>query len=264
MPEVIFLGTGAALPTAEQDNTSILFESQGRYLMVDCNGTPYRKLLQVKVDPNKLDHVLITHAHVDHCYALPSLVECLWIAGRKETLHIYALRAALAILEPLLDLFDLRHRMINYFPIEIHPLEGTDDELAFKDNNFTLRTNPTLHAIPSVACKVIFPSGTDFVYTSDTAPSQGVIKFAGGAKNFMMECTYCDEEDGLATITRHTHSSEWAEVASIIKAEKTFLIHNSKTETCPNPKLLEQIEKAGGFPAANVLIPHDLEKVRLA
>jgi ribonuclease Z len=263
MARVIFLGTASALPSATQDNSSLLFESNGYYLMIDCSGTPYRKLLHLGVETKKLQHIVMTHHHVDHCYGLPSLIECLWIEGREEPLHIYALRTTIAIIEPLLDLFDLRHRMINYFPIEIHPIDGTEDELIFQDENFIVRTTPTVHAVPSVATKVIFPKGTDFVYSSDTAPCQTLIDFARGSDNFVMECTFCDEEAQLAELTRHIHSSEWGDLASQVGARHTFMIHHSDVQTCSYHQVLSEIAEKSNFPAPKVTIPKDLDQFTL-
>jgi ribonuclease Z len=260
MARVIFLGTASALPSATQDNSSLLFESNGYYLMIDCSGTPYRKLLHLGVDTKKLQHILITHHHVDHCYALPSLVECLWIEGREEPLHIYALRSTIAIIEPLLDLFDLRHRMINYFPIEIHPIDGEENELILHNANFTVRTTPTLHAVPSVATKIIFPKGTSFVYSSDTAPCQTLIDFARKADNFVMECTFCDEDDLLAELTRHLHSSEWGDLATTVGADHTFMIHHSDVSFCSYHKVIDEIAAFSDFPAPKITIPRDLDE----
>src|SRR6476659_5461655 len=124
MQRLYFLGTGAALPSTTQDNSSLLIESNGTYLMIDCSGSPYRKLLRVGADPTLLKHILITHHHIDHISGLPSLIECLWIKGRSEPLHIYALPAAMRVIEVLLDLWDLRNRPIKEFPIVLHTLEG--------------------------------------------------------------------------------------------------------------------------------------------
>lgn len=260
MARVIFLGTASALPSATQDNTSLLFESNGHYLMIDCSGTPYRKLLHLGVNTKKLQHIVMTHHHVDHCYGLPSLIECLWIEGREEPLHIYALRSAIAIIEPLLDLFDLRHRMINYFPIEIHPIDGVENEFIFKDDNFTVHTTPTVHAVPSVATKLVFPNGTSFVYSSDTAPCQSLIDFSRGADNFVMECTFCDDDDQLAELTRHLHSSEWGDLATEIGAKHTFMTHHSDVETCSYRRVLNEIAKNSDFPAPKVTIPKDMDQ----
>jgi ribonuclease Z len=263
MARVIFLGTASALPSATQDNSSLLFESNGYYLMIDCSGTPYRKLLHLGVDTKKLQHIVMTHHHVDHCYALPSLIECLWIEGREEPLHIYALRSAIAVIEPLLDLFDLRHRMINYFPIEIHPIDGREDEFVFENENFAVRTTPTLHAVPSVATKIIFPKGTSFVYSSDTAPCRTLVDFAKGSDNFVMECTFCDDDDALAELTRHIHSSEWGDLASAVGAQHTFMIHHSDVTTCSYSRVLDEIGKGSGFPSPKVILPRDLDQFTL-
>ncbi len=260
MARVIFLGTASALPSATQDNSSLLFESNGYYLMIDCSGTPYRKLLSLGVDTKKLQHIVMTHHHVDHCYGLPSLIECLWIEGREEPLHIYALRSTIAIIEPLLDLFDLRHRMINYFPIEIHPIDGLQDEFIFQDANFTVRTTPTLHAVPSVATKLIFPKGTSFVYSSDTAPCESLITFSKGVDNFVMECTFCDEDDQLAELTRHIHSSEWGDLATLVGADHTFMIHHSDVVSCSYTKVLAEVASTNGFPVPKITIPKDLDQ----
>lgn len=262
MARVIFLGTASALPSATQDNTSLLFESNGYYLMVDCSGSPYRKLLQLGVSTKKLRHLLITHQHIDHCYALPSLIECLWIEGRSEPLHIYALKSAMEIITPLLDMWHLRSRPIRAFPIVLHDISGFEDELVFTDENFDVRTTPTKHAVPSVATKVTFPSGINFVYSSDTAPCNELVRFAKNADNFLMECTFCSEEAELSEISRHTYSTEFGDMAAQVKAKHTMLIHHSDITTCPHTHVLQEIgKKAGKLP--RVTIPRDFDEIVL-
>lgn len=215
--------------------------------MIDCSGSPYRKLLQLGIDTDKLQHVLITHEHVDHVYALPSLVECLWIKGRKEPLHIYALPSAMKVVETLLDLWELRDRFINKFPIHLHVIHGHEDELVLKTPEFTVRTTPTVHAVPSVATKLIFPSGKTFVYSSDTAPCQTLIDFARGVDTFLMECTFCDADGELAEITRHIHTSEYRDVAAEVGAANTILIHHSDQSICSRKAILQELGKEPAF-----------------
>lgn len=259
MARVIFLGTASALPSATQDNTSLLFESNGQFMMIDCSGTPYRKLLALGVPTAQLQHILITHHHIDHCYGLPSLIECLWIEGRDAPLHIYALKSALAVIEPLLDLWHLRSRNFRSFPIIMHPITGNKDELVFEDNSFKVHTTPMRHAVPSVATKVTFPSLTNFVYSSDTAPCEELVRFAKGADNFLMECTFCEEEAKVSEISRHTRSIEFSDVAARVKAKHTLLIHHSDVKECSNTRLLAEISKAGQL-STTVTIPRDMEE----
>ncbi len=262
MARLIFLGTASALPSASQDNTSLLLESHGAYLMIDCSGTPYRKLLKLAVDPHRLQHILITHHHIDHMYGLPSLIECLWIKGRTEPLTIHALPTAMAVIEPLLDMWELRNRFINQFPIHLHTIQGQEDEFIFETPEFTVRTTPTEHAVPSVATKVILPEGPVFVYSSDTAPCQALIDFAKGVDHFLMECTFCDADEELAEITYHLHSAEYRDLAAAVGAKHTILIHHSDVDICPHSVVLAEIAQDRNF-TQRVSIPHDLDVIEL-
>jgi ribonuclease Z len=262
MQRLFFLGTGAALPSITQDNSSLLIESNGSYLMIDCSGSPYRKLLRVGADPALLKHVLITHHHIDHISGLPSLIECLWIKGRSEPLHIYALPAAMRVIEVLLELWDLRNRPIKEFPIVLHTIEGNPDELVIDSPEFTLRTTPTMHAVPSVASKIIFPDGQTLVYSSDTAPYQPFLDFARGADYLMMECTFCDEEQELAGITYHLTSATFSEIATEIQARHTLLIHHSEQMSCSHADLTKEITEKHAF-KGRFSIPKDLEVLEI-
>ncbi len=262
MQRIFFLGTGAALPSITQDNSSLLVESNDVLLMVDCSGAPYRKLLRIGVDPVKLKHILITHHHIDHIGGLPSLVECLWIKGRTEPLHIYALPAAMRVVEILLDLWDLRNRPIKEFPIVLHTIEGSQDEPVIESPEFTLRATPTLHAVPSVASKIIFPDGRTLVYSSDTALTPAFIDFARGADFLMMECTYCDEEQELAGITYHLTSKTFSEIASQVQAHHTLLIHHSEQMSCSHEDLTREIVEKHGF-KGKFSIPKDLDFIEI-
>jgi ribonuclease Z len=258
MARLIFLGTASALPSVEQDNTSLLLENNGSYFMIDSSGSPYRKLLKLGVDTDRLQHILITHEHIDHVYGLPSLVECLWIARRTQPLHIYALPSTMRVVETLLDLWELRNRMVNKFPIHLHTIRGKLDEYVFETPDFLVRTTPTIHAVPSVATKVIFPNGVSFVYSSDTGPCDDLIDFARGVDHFVAECTFCDADDELAEITFHLHSSEYRDMARAVGAKHTILIHHSDTGVCPHASVMDEIRQDVTF-SQRVSIPHDLE-----
>jgi len=260
---VVFLGTASALPSPTQDNSSLLFESNGSYLMIDCSGTPYRKLVTLGVERDRLEHILITHHHIDHIYALPSLVECLWIEGRDIPLHIYALPSAIHAIETLLDLWTLRSRPVRAFPIEIHPIEGYSDELVFHNSNFTVRTTPMIHAVPNVATKVTFPNGVTFVYSSDTAPNQQLVDFAQGVDYVLMECTFCNDDDGLAEITHHLNSEMYGDMALQINAKNTLLIHHSDVVACPHTEILDELGDKNPKLHRRVHIPRDMEVMDL-
>lgn len=263
MPRLIFLGTAAALPTINQDNTSLLLENNNQCLMVDCSGMPYRKLLKLGISINTLQHVLITHKHVDHLNGLPSLVEAMGIAGRENPLHIYALDDAMKIIVPLLDLWELRTRDYCNFPIVLHTIKGEEDELVLQNEAFTLRTTPTNHAVPSVASKFTFPTQPTLVYSSDTAPCDTLLRFAKGADYFLLENTYCNNKSELSKITGHIYSRQFAEIATAVGAKRTFMVHHSDSDDfCASASVLKEVLN-DQKEQLEILVPQDLDQFEL-
>lgn len=134
----------------------------GRQLLLDCGmfqggrDAPLRNRQVFPFEPSRLDAVLLSHAHIDHCGRLPLLVK----RGYRGPIHT---NKACAELLPILlrDSADLaerdaerqnRHREANEPPIE--PLYTVDDvELMLKQ----LRTLPYDHQVdilPGVVARV--------------------------------------------------------------------------------------------------------------
>ena len=83
-----FLGTSAAVASAERDTTSLVFVSRAGAVLVDCGGGPVHRLRRLGLDPLALTHVVLTHIHPDHAYGLPSLVQNLVLLGRRSPLAV--------------------------------------------------------------------------------------------------------------------------------------------------------------------------------
>ena len=68
--------------------TSILVESGGQRLLVDCGPDLRQQLLAAEV--NRLDLVIVTHAHGDHCHGIDELRPVSQAMGRPVPLHARA------------------------------------------------------------------------------------------------------------------------------------------------------------------------------
>jgi metallo-beta-lactamase family protein len=95
---VKLLSAGAALTVT---GSCHLIEARGTRVLVDCGlfqGAGLSELNQqpFPFDPSTIDHVLLTHGHLDHCGRLPLLLE----AGYRGPIH--ATRASRAITEVIL------------------------------------------------------------------------------------------------------------------------------------------------------------------
>ena len=68
--------------------TSLLVESGGERMLVDCGPDLRQQLLAAKV--NHLDGVIVTHAHGDHCHGIDELRPVSQAIGRPVPLHARA------------------------------------------------------------------------------------------------------------------------------------------------------------------------------
>ncbi len=108
MARLIFLGTSAALPTAERTNAllAVIPDTQPSGLLIDCGGDVYAALQRARLGPDAISDLLITHAHIDHIGSLSSLIESLRLGGRTTPLRIYALPEVIEVARRIVQVFD--------------------------------------------------------------------------------------------------------------------------------------------------------------
>jgi ribonuclease Z len=106
------LGSGSSAPSPDRVNSSYLLDHGGNLALVDCSGSPAHEVLKRGLDLAALRHVYLTHGHVDHVYALPSLIHSLWLLGlfRATALTITGSAETLGIARQLLAAFQLEDR----------------------------------------------------------------------------------------------------------------------------------------------------------
>lgn len=83
---VVFLGTSSATPTPARNTSAVAVTlSSGSTVLVDCGEATQHRLLHTKtVRMGKIDLVLITHLHGDHCFGLFGLLSTMALNGRDE------------------------------------------------------------------------------------------------------------------------------------------------------------------------------------
>jgi ribonuclease Z len=214
---IIVLGSGPALSSAARDNTSYLFDSSAGSLFIDCSGSPFHKLQKMGVDPERLRGVILTHAHSDHLYGLPSLLHELWLSGRRETLHIYANAHTGEVARALLDVFKLREKPV---PLEFHRTPDEEEVLLLENDLYLIHTSPVRHEIPTNAVKVTSRVNDRVaVFSADTGPCQELITLAKGADLLFQECS-TEEEHPF-----HCTPKQAGEVAGEAGVGEVILVH---------------------------------------
>jgi ribonuclease Z len=89
MFELVFLGTAAAVPSAERGSPALLIARGPARFLVDCGEGTQRQLMRGQLGFRGLGHVLLTHLHLDHVAGL---------AGFLATRQLYQLEGAVEII----------------------------------------------------------------------------------------------------------------------------------------------------------------------
>lgn len=224
MATLTFLGTSSALPTVERANVALAVQptDAGGALLIDCGGDIFRELLRSGFGPDAIADVFITHTHIDHIGALPSLIEGLRLSGRTTPLRICALPEVLDVARRLVATFDFELSLDDWsYAVSFEAIrEGEDVMLA----GVPARIVAVEHTVPCAGVRLELPGGA-LAYTSDTQPTASVELLGAGARVFVTECTYLSRDVAAARKARHSTAREAAQQAAACSAQTLALVH---------------------------------------
>lgn len=237
--KLIFYGTTGAVPTKENTNVSFSVIAGESSILVDTSGSPAQYLMKAGINPPDLDVLVLTHDHADHLYALPSLIHNLWLLKRKKSLNIICNKNTEAKAKQLCDVFSLLTRT-GLFSIEWITLEeGTVDILPDVD----IKLFPVKHSIPTSGLKITTASSS-LVYSSDTTPSERVVKEAEGSKSLIHEASGSELYEKNLNKAGHSSAKQAGEVAEKAGVGTLYLCHfDARQEISPN-ELRREAQKA--------------------
>jgi ribonuclease Z len=87
--EIVFLGTSASAPSIQRGLTSQIIKHNEYRFMIDCGEGTQRQILKSGIGFKRLNHILITHGHLDHILGLAGLFSTLsrWETIEEITIH---------------------------------------------------------------------------------------------------------------------------------------------------------------------------------
>lgn len=101
MFELTFLGTAASAPLPKRGLSSAIVAHDEYRFMVDCGEGTQRQLLSSGLGFRRLEHILLTHPHLDHVLGLGGMLSTL---GQWETLDRMAIYGGKTTLDKVEDL----------------------------------------------------------------------------------------------------------------------------------------------------------------
>jgi ribonuclease Z len=102
MFELTFLGTAASAPLPKRGLPSAVVAHDEYRIMVDCGEGTQRQLMSSGLGFRRLEHILITHPHLDHILGLGGILSTLSQWETLERVNIYGGKSALDRIEDLL------------------------------------------------------------------------------------------------------------------------------------------------------------------
>jgi ribonuclease Z len=87
--KIILLGTASGLTVPDRNHASLYVENNGSGNLLDCGEGTTKAIIKFGLDPHRIDNIIITHTHPDHCSGIFLLIQYFHLIGRSRPLNIY-------------------------------------------------------------------------------------------------------------------------------------------------------------------------------
>lgn len=142
--ELLILGCGSAIPTAERNPSAQLLSFPDASYLIDCAEGTQIRMIQEKVKTKFLKAIFISHLHGDHYLGLMGLLWSLDLAGRTKPLTLVSPKG-------LSEIIDVQLRVANSsftFQLNHVELEPETSDSVYLDENLSVRAFPLKHGVP--------------------------------------------------------------------------------------------------------------------
>jgi len=198
---------------------------------------------------SQVDHIFITHSHLDHVTSIPFLVDT--VGGmRRRPLTVHATRATIEILRNHLFNWSIWPDFSEIPTVEAPFMRYEEIEVGAPVTLSGRRITPipANHTVPAVGYHLDSGAGS-LVFTGDTGPNDAlwrVVNAIGNLKILIIETAFSNKERHLAEISRHLCPAMLAEeLAKLERNADIYITHLKPGEI--EPTMLEIEECAGMF-----------------
>ena len=273
MLDICLLGTGGMMPLPYRWLTSMMARCGGSNLLIDCGEGTQVALKEKGWSPKPIDTICFTHYHADHISGVQGMLLTMGNAERTEPLTLIGPRGlervvnALRMIAPelpfelrmieltenrqqltagpyIIDAYKVNHNVLCYgYTIRI-PRKGRFDVERAKEQQIPQKFWNRLQKGEEIECEgrlltpdmVLGPDrkGIKVTYTTDTRPTESILRNAVNSDLFICEGMY-GEEDKIEKAKGYKHMTfrEAATLAKDAEVKELWLTHYSPSLTKP-------------------------------
>jgi ribonuclease BN (tRNA processing enzyme) len=235
------LGCSGGIGGRHLRTTSMLLDQD---ILIDA-GTGVAELSLPEL--SQIDHVFVTHSHLDHVATIPFMVDT--VGGmRNKPVTIYALPATIEILKNHVFNWSIwpdfsqipspEQPFLAYQPIQVGETIVLDGR--------RITALPAIHTVPAVGYQI--DSGErSLVFTGDTTTNDLLWKMVNRITNLkylIIETAFCNREMALAVASKHLCPSMLAD--ELTKLERTSEIYVTHLKPGEIELTMQEIEECAG------------------
>ena len=231
MPELTFLGTAAAVPDQDHENTQLALRDQWGVVLIDCSGSPLPRLAHAGIQQEEVTDIILTHFHPDHVGGIPLLLMNMWLLGRTKPLRIYGLHHCLERVEDMMGFF-LWENWPQFFPVAFHRLPEQRSVIVMERGDIRILASSVRHVVPTIGIRIEVQGKPVLAYSSDTEPCPEVVELASGADSLIHEAT----GEGVG----HSSAAQAGVVAAEAGVNTLYLVHYTISDGVDEKSLLAE------------------------
>ena len=192
----------------------------------------------------RINHVLLTHSHLDHVAALPLMLDAVG-AQRQTPLQVYALADTIAALTAhvfnnlIWPDFTRLPTPQNPF-VRFHPIHtGQTLQLAGKH----IEVLPAVHSVPAVGYAIGAGQGC-FVFSGDTGRNPALWRRLNQLRVAMLviETAFSNREQALARLSKHLSPASLAEELHCIATNHPYPVYITHTKPAESQQIMLEIQ----------------------
>ncbi len=260
-PRVVFLGTGGAL-NPERYQPCLLVEAGRARLLLDTGGGlgVVRRLMDCEIDPSSVNHIFVSHRHLDHSGGLEALLLTMWLSAfRAERplapVTLYALPGSATAIRATQAAADASAgRRFGDCLRWVTPAAGVRIDLG-ASVGITLAAVDHLPPGGEAAGCVVDVPGTRIAYSGDTRPCDGFAQAARGVDLMIHEVGGLDSRAELLHQVGHSTAADAGRIAARAGARALALFHVPAAEWVEPADLLA--EARAHAPGVEVFLSDD-------